>query len=160
MKTLLLLAPIALVCFLPPIHQSQLYHHFANRAAYGGIPNFWNVVSNLAFLLVAVLAWPFAPKGINAFRILLIGIALTTFGSAYYHAQPTDARLVWDRLPMTIVLMCILTITIADRINPSLAGKLLWPLLAAGALSVLYWRLTGDLRPYVVVQFYPLIAVP
>ena len=160
MKTFILLAPLTLVWFLPPIHQSQLYHHFANHTDYLGIPNFWNVISNLAFLIVAALAWPLAPKGINAFRVLLIGIALTTFGSAYYHAQPTDARLLWDRLPMTLVFMCVLTITIGDRIKPSLAHKLLWPLLAAGALSVLYWRISGDLRPYVIVQFYPLIAVP
>jgi hypothetical protein len=41
----------------------------------------------------------------------------------------------------------------------------LWPLLLAGVLSVLYWWLTeqrghGDLRPYVLVQFLPMVIMP
>jgi hypothetical protein len=37
---------------------------------------------------------------------------------------------------------------------------LLLPLVVAGAASVAYWDLTGDLRPYAAVQFYPLVAIP
>jgi hypothetical protein len=33
-------------------------------------------------------------------------------------------------------------------------------LIAIGAASVLYWRLSGDLRPYVLVQFLPVLALP
>ena len=152
-------ASMAAACFLPSIHQSQSYHHFANHTQYFGIPNFWNVISNLAFLLVGVAAFPLL-KSDACHRILVAGIVLTAFGSAYYHAQPSDVRLLWDRLPMTVVFMCILTLTIGERISPTLATHLLWPLLLTGVLSVVYWRTTGDLRPYVWVQFYPLIAIP
>lgn len=61
---------------------------------------------------------------------------------------------------MTIVFMCILTRTIAERIDTKLAHLLCLPLLFSGIASVIYWRVTGDLRPYVLVQFYPLVAVP
>jgi len=41
------------------------------------------------------------------------------------------------------------------------AGRLLLlPLLILGVASVLYWRASGDLRPYIVVQFYPMVALP
>lgn len=30
-----------------------------------------------------------------------VGIVATAFGSAYYHLKPNDARLVWDRLPVS-----------------------------------------------------------
>src|SRR6202030_1202754 len=35
---------------LPPIPQDQSYHQFADQRTIFGIPNFWNVVSNLPFL--------------------------------------------------------------------------------------------------------------
>ena len=154
------LGMLAAAFFMPPIHQSTAYHHFANHAEHLGIPNFWNVISNIAFLLVALAAWHRHGTNSIHFRILIVGIALTAFGSAYYHAQPSDARLVWDRLPMTIVFVCIFTFTISERIDTRLARVLFWPLLSLGVASVFYWRATGDLRPYVAVQFYPLIAVP
>ncbi len=155
-------AVVLMALFLPPLHQNEAYHQFANHAEHLGIPNFWNVVSNVAFLFVAAAAWRRRSTSPirHCYRILIIGIALTTFGSAYYHAQPSDARLVWDRLPMTIVFVCILTLTIGERIDISLARRVFWPLLLLGVLSVIYWRVTGDLRPYVLVQFYPLVAVP
>lgn len=31
-----------------------------------------------------------------------IGVAAVGFGSSYYHLEPNDARLVWDRLPVSI----------------------------------------------------------
>ena len=155
------------IWLMPPIHQSQAYHQFANHTEHLGIANFWNVISNLAFLLVAAVAWPHLRSPLlcerwkrNCFRALLVGIALTTFGSAYYHLRPCDASLVWDRLPMTIVFMSVLSFTMGDRIDSRLSERLLWPLLAIGGLSVIWWRFSGDLRLYVAVQFYPLIAVP
>ncbi len=167
--TLLLLSvsTIAAVFVIPPISQNQHYHKFANQVEYFGIVNFWNVVSNLAFLLVAVagcrrLGSPALTEGRRrtCYALLLAGIAFTAFGSAYYHWQPSDARLVWDRLPMTIVFVCVLTMSIGERIDARVGSNLLLPLLILGVSSVIYWRWTGDLRPYAIVQFYPLVAVP
>ena len=37
---------------LPPLLQDQSYHQFADQRELFGIPNFWNVVSNLPFIAV------------------------------------------------------------------------------------------------------------
>jgi hypothetical protein len=92
-------------------------------------------------------------------------LLLTGIGSGYYHWEPGDARLAWDRLPLAITLMGLLAATIAERIGVRAGLRLLGPLVAIGAGSVLYWRWTelqgvGDLRLYALVQFFPLVAVP
>jgi len=52
---------IALMLSSPPIAQDPRYHEFADRRAFFGIPNFWDVVSNIPFLLsesrADVFAW-------------------------------------------------------------------------------------------------------
>jgi len=157
-----------LLGIFPPIAQNPAYHQFADARSLLGIPDFWNVVTNLPFLLVAV--W-----GLRAFRsrtafqqgweraaygILLLGMALVAFGSGYYHWHPDSATLVWDRLPMTAVFMSLLAATIGERTAMSAGKWLLVPLLAAGIVSVLWWAATGDLRSYGLVQFYPVATLP
>jgi hypothetical protein len=40
---------------LPPLLQDQAYHQFADRRELFGIPNFWNVVSNLPFVILGAV---------------------------------------------------------------------------------------------------------
>jgi hypothetical protein len=47
----------------------------------------------------------------------------------------------------------------ADRIEPALGQRLLWPLVVFGIASVVWWRATGDLRPYGVAQFGPALVL-
>src|SRR5258708_23386311 len=47
----LLAASLGGLVLLPPIPQDQSYHQFADQRTIFGIPNFWNVVSNLPFLV-------------------------------------------------------------------------------------------------------------
>jgi hypothetical protein len=87
---------------------------------------------------------------------------LTAFGSSYYHLQPDNARLVWDRLPMTIVFMSLVAALIAERINLRVGLRLVPVLLLIGAGSVLQWYLSevhgvGDLRFYATVQVYSVL---
>jgi hypothetical protein len=153
---------------LPPILQDVAYHNFADQRTVWGTPNFWNVLSNLPFLLVAI--WGLrALRSESAFHqnwertaycLLLTGVAFVTFGSAYYHLSPNNATLFWDRLPMTIAFMSLFATTIGERIGMRAGQLLLSPLIAIGAASVLYWRVSGDLRSYVLVQFLPMITLP
>ena len=46
--------------------------------------------------------------------MLFLGIALTGFGSSYYHWDPNDRTLFWDRLPMALSFMAILAIVIGE----------------------------------------------
>jgi hypothetical protein len=143
--------------FVPPIAQDESYHAFADSRVILGIPNFWNVVSNIPFALVGIIGLR-KLRGATA-RILFAGVLLTFFGSAYYHLAPSDARLVWDRMPMTMVFMCFLYWILAGETNARSESPLLHLMLAVGIASVVWWQVTGDLRPYVLVQFGPIVVL-
>ena len=98
------------------------------------------------------------------FQWFFVGVLLTGFGSGWYHLAPDNDSLVWDRLPMAISFMSIVAIMTSERVNVSLGVKLLVPLVAIGIGTVFWWIWTehagnGDLRPYLFVQFYPMITI-
>jgi len=155
----LIAASLALLPLLPPIPQNPAYHQFSDKRTLLGIPNFWNVVSNLPFVLVGAAGlWQFSRDQATSF--LFLGVFLTGFGSAYYHWDPNNGTLFWDRLPMALTFMAILTIAIEERVSARMSAILLWPLLALAVFSLLLWRWTDDLRLYGWVQFFPCIALP
>jgi hypothetical protein len=152
----------------PRIAQDLGYHRFADTRPLLGIPNSLNVLSNLPFAIVGLAGlvavsrmrtwerWPYAA--------LFAGTALTSIGSAYYHLAPDNWTLVWDRLPMTVGFMGVLTAVLSERVSGSVARTLFVPLLVFGAASVGYWywseiRGAGDLRPYALVQFGSLLVI-
>ena len=73
---------------------------------------------------------------------------MTGFGSAYYHWNPSNGTLFWDRLPMALTFMAILTVAAEERVSTKTGAILLWPLLALAVFSLLLWRWTDDLRLY------------
>src|SRR5207245_1561492 len=118
---------------------------FADERTLLGMPNCLNVVSNVPFVFIGVWGlWWIGHNGTTsaaAFRepserwpfvLLFFGVTLTGFGSSYYHWQPDNDRLVWDRLPMSIAFMSFFASTIAERINPKAGLLLLLPLVALG----------------------------
>jgi len=157
------------------IPQDPHYHCFADGRAWLGIPNFSDVMSNLPFVVFGVmgLVWVFT-KAVRlalaeteraAWAIFFVGVFLTGFGSGYYHWAPSNATLVWDRIPMAISFAGLVAALVADRLSLKAAAWLLMPLAAAGVASVFYWDYTeragrGDLRPYAIVQFAPLVMIP
>jgi hypothetical protein len=154
----LMSASLAGLLLLPPIPQDQSYHQFADQRAIFGIPNFWNVVSNLPFLAVGAAGlWRF--RNDPATIVLFLGIFLTGIGSSYYHWSPNDRTLFWDRLPMTLAFAAILALVVAERVNARAGAILLWPALAIGLFSLLLWLWTDDLRLYFWVQFFPGVAL-
>jgi hypothetical protein len=150
---------LAALLLVPPIPQPQSYHRFADQHALFGMPHFWNVVSNVPFILVG--AWGvWRVRGELSANIFFWGVFLTGFGSSYYHWNPNDAGLFWDRLPMSIAFMAILANVIGERINARAGALLLWPLIVLGVASLLLWRQTDDLRLYGWVQFFPCVVLP
>ncbi len=143
---------------LPPLLQDQSYHQFADRREFFGIPNFWNVVSNLPFIAVGA-------AGLLRFRrdattaVLFAGLFLTGFGSSYYHLDPNDDTLFWDRLPMTLCFAAILAAVVEERVDAKAGAMLLRPMVAIGIFSLLLWRWTDDLRLYAWAQFFPFLAL-
>lgn len=158
---------------LPPIAQDTLYHSFADQNNLLGIQNFWNVFSNLPFLIIGLYGLAMykkykenlSAKGIDIpFLIFVIGVGLVSIGSSYYHYAPSNETLFWDRLPMTIAFMALYAMIVSIFIAKK-SGKALLPwLLLCGVLSVIYWLITetigiGDLRLYALVQFLPMVLI-
>lgn len=158
------------VWLLEPIPQDPAYHDFADQRALFGVAHFWNVASNLPFLIVGALGWlqsrkVASPELGTHYRVLCVAVTLVAIGSGWYHHAPSNATLVWDRLPMTVAFMTLFSALIADRISWLLGRALLWPLAVAGIASIAWWVRTeaagaGDLRAYALVQFLPMVLMP
>lgn len=148
---------------LPPLEQAKAYHNFSDGDTILHIPNFWNVISNLPFLIVGILGIfhfkSFAGNTIP-YLILFLGIALVSIGSAYYHLNPNNSTLVWDRLPMTVAFMSLFSVVVSEFINFKIGRLMLFPLLLIGISSVFYWIMFDDLKFYTFIQFYPMLAIP
>lgn len=163
------------VHLMPAIAQDPAYHHFADTRTIWGLRNFWDVVSNFPFFVVAligfrtlVLQWQEGlfhnGKQMAPYAVFFLGVLLTGLGSAYYHLAPDNARLVWDRVPMTVIFMSLVCIVLMERTSIATGFWTLWPLLVTGVGSVFYWSWTeslgrGDLSPYGFVQFYPPVFI-
>lgn len=158
----------------PRLQQSIDYFDFADERPMAGIPNALNVLSNVAFLVAGLAGFAALRAGRSQFRdprerapwvVLFSGVVLTGVGSAWFHLAPSTSSLVWDRLPMTIGFMGLLSALLTERVDATWGRRLLVPLIAVGLGSVLYWYFTelggaGDLRPYYLVQFFPLVVIP
>jgi hypothetical protein len=158
---------VAAALLAPPIAQPLSYHDFADGRELLGVPRFADVVSNLFFLVagivgIAVVATRRAAFASPAERwpylVFFAGLVLTSIGSAYYHLAPDNARLVWDRLPITATLAGLFLSQVADRIDVRAANALLVPAIAVGAGTVWYWQVTDNVVPYVIAQGYAAMA--
>lgn len=159
--------------FVPAMPQPLSYHAFADCRAFLGVPNFFNVISNLPFLAGGVLGlrviWKGGGRFIDAreqlpYLVFFLGALLTCFGSAYYHAAPDNPRLVWDRLPMTLGFAGLVAAAIAERVDLKLGLRSLWPLLLVGVVTVIYWYATermgaGNLIPYAAYQGWSIVII-
>ncbi len=167
---LLTVAAVVAVLLAGRIPQDPGYHQFADARTVLGIPNFLNCCSNLPFLLAGVYGLWRAPRLVQprtrtGYWVLCLGVLLVAAGSSFYHYAPSNAALVWDRLPMTVAFMALFSLLLDERVLPDAKPRCLWPLLAAGVASVGYWYWTeaqgaGDLRPYALVQFLPMLLIP
>ncbi|MGD8833831.1 MAG: hypothetical protein PVJ84_03600 [Desulfobacteraceae bacterium] len=165
---------IFLVQIVPPIAQDPDYHRFADRRSLFGIPHFWNVVSNLPFLLLGTLGLSavalnrtpgYLPELKPVYMMFYAGVFLTGLASAHYHLNPANETLVWDRLALTIVFMAFFAAVWGEHISATMGLKMVWPLTGIGLMSVVYWYVTeslgrGDLRFYALVQFLPMVLLP
>jgi hypothetical protein len=165
---LITIAVVAVVTMLlvPPIRQDLAYHHFADQRAILAVPHALNVLSNVGFLLAGVWSLVAVSRATLpgwervAGLVFGVGLVLTGLGSAWYHAAPGNATLVWDRLPLSALFPTVFAVVIGDRVSER-AGRLLLAPLALGAVaSVLWWQRTDDLRAYALAQFLPLVLIP
>ena len=141
-----------------PLAQDPSYHLFADMRAWGPIPRAGDVLSNLTILVAGIAGIALrrrvqiASSERAAYALLVAGMLLTAIGSAYYHWAPSDARLIWDRLPMTFVLAAIVALVLSDRVDPAFARVAWWPFALLGVASLVWWSWSGDLLLYLVMR--------
>ena len=122
----------------------QGYHNFVDKRTIGGIPNFMNIVSNLAIALPAF----YLMKKQKKISFLSINILLLAITSALYHVNPNNNTIFLDM----IFVMSINTVVLSYFVNKQV-GNFIFIL---GILSVFYWKKYDDLRFYEFLK----IAIP
>ncbi len=165
-EILLVIAVISLagIFLLAPISQDLSYHQFAGQSAKAGIANFWNVISNIPFLFVGLIGLFFCLRSVDlrarlSWSVFFLGVTLVAFGSSWYHLNPANESLIWDRLPMAVGFMGLFVALLCEYIDKRAQRYLLLPCLVLGAASVLLWGVYDDLRLYIWVQFFPLLTI-
>ena len=160
-----LIAPWLAAWLLPSFAQPQAYHDYADQRAWFGLSHAADVLSNLPFLVVGALGLHFVLHGWRTrnhdafsdrreawpYALLFVGVVLTAFGSAWYHTQPNDTTLVWDRLPMALGFAGLVAGTLTDR-APQRIEQLLLAFAIVGTTTVFYWHASENLAPYLVMQ--------
>jgi hypothetical protein len=172
--TIITVGMIVILALHGPIAQPAHYNEFADQSAAFGIPHAADVFSNAGFALVAIWGWlTLRPRrasdqlraGWPGYRLFLIGLFLTAFGSAFYHLAPDNIRLIWDRLPIALVCAGLLAGVRGDIRGGSNTGIDVIVLALYAVASVAWWAVTerngaGDLRPYLLLQGLALILIP
>ena len=167
----LLAAAVALLAFAvwgPFLPASAHQHDFADQRGLQGLPCALDVLSTLPFAVAGAwgLVWL---RRLGALRLCLatrataalffVGLVLTTAGSSWYHWQPDNAGLLWDRLGMSVAFAGLLGLAVVGRISPRAGLATALGLMVAAPAAVLAWAHTGNLTPWAVVQFGGMLVV-
>src|SRR5262249_18694304 len=158
-------ASLLILLCLPPTHQDPRYHEFAYTLRFLGVPQFADVISNAAFLIVGLAGIVLGACGrLTGYSIcwftFFLGVSIVSVGSGYYHWHPNNDSLVWDRLPMTVGFIGLFMAILSESVQPKLGNILLLPGLILGAGSVIYLHWYDDLRLYALVQYVALLMLP
>lgn len=159
---LLLIAIIALLMFaflgpevLQPVHQ----HDFADQRFFGYFPNAADVFSNLPFALWGMVGL-MTLSGVKLNRtsfglsaLFFFGLIATTFASGWYHLELNNASLAIDRLGMTLAFAGLIGLAAADRVSLRAGTSLCLLVLSLGFISIWSWSVSGNLLPWVLLQF-------
>lgn len=165
---LIITSALPLLLFLGLMHpfdQNADYHAFSDGKTIFGIFNFHNVFSNILFLLIPIYAIIQNKKSIHSnswsisWLFFLLGVALVAPGSAYYHYNPDNMTLVWDRIPMVIAFMGLTSFAYAETFKVKNETPLLLGFTLTGLYSIWHWVHFQDLRVYYWVQLTPLISL-
>lgn len=163
--------------YTAPLPQDPSYHHFADARTVFGIPNFADVISNLAILVPAIMGFIqvqardaracFGSNRERGFAMLFfVALIAVGMGSTWYHLAPDNDRLLLDRLPIALAFTSLIAWLLAERTwLRGFAAWMLLPWIVAGPASVLWWHAAelsgqGDLRPYLVLYAFAFTVPP
>lgn len=150
---------VALTALAPAVVQPDHHHAFADQRSGLGLPCVADVLSNLGFALVALWgAWlqrraaPLGPSQGLWWRVVWWGLAATTLGSAWYHLQPDDTRLVWDRLGMAWAFAGLMGVWASERLSSRQTQALVGVAGVWGVAAIVWWQATGNVLPWLWLQ--------
>jgi hypothetical protein len=156
-----------------PIPQDLAYHQYADQRTLLGVPHFSNIVSNALFPLIGCAGiWLLFRKRLRiviaigpVYYVFFTALVFLGGSSIYYHLDPSNSSLVWDRVGLALIFSSYFTIIVGEYVSARLAKLMLIPLLLVSLFSVWYWNHTesigsGDLRLYGIVQFLPITIIP
>lgn len=162
---LVIIASFAIVMSFDIISQDLFYHNFADKRAILEIPNFFDVITNIFFAIFGFIGFYFCLRKKQnesplSWIIFFFGVTLVCFGSGYYHWNPNNDTLVWDRLPMTIGFMGLFIAILSEYVNSNIERYVIVPAILLGLFSVIYWHYADDLRFYIWIQLIPFLTIP
>jgi len=168
------------IFFFPRLTRNPVSHLFLLQLEKEDVARFGNVVTSLAIVFVGLsglyfmirsgnITWrkPFVEqRERRIYAVFFLCLILTGLGSGWYHYDPVEERLIWDRLPAMTALLSFFAIVVSERISLKAGTHLLWPLLILGAGSAIYWQVgleqagRGDIRFYGLIYGYTVLAIP
>lgn len=165
----LLLVSILALWFLYPLKDNPHYHEFAEQRIICGVPHVGDVLSNLAFIIVGIVLF-YRAKRLDfklyefqdfMYYFFALSCVLLGFGSAYYHWNPNNANLAWDRGTMVVGFSVIFMDSLWRYriLNDEQPATRFAICFFAFVGSVAFWRKTGILEPYVMVQFFTMFVL-
>ena len=162
---LVILISFLIMMSFDTISQVQSYHDFADKRIIFGIPNFFDVTTNVFFAIFGFIGLNFCLRkkqktALWSWIIFFSGVTIVSLGSGYYHLNPNNNSLFWDRLPMTIGFMGLFIAILSEYVNPNIDKFVLIPASLVGLSSVIYWHFIDDLRFYYWIQLIPLLTIP
>jgi hypothetical protein len=177
---------LAFAFFGPTVTQPAHQHAFADARTWANIPYAMDVLSNAAFALwgaVGLLACyglrrrmpmlMYTRKHMHTHMythlhlrlqlvlaaLFFIGLLLTAVASAFYHLQPINSGLCVDRLGMVVAFAGLLGLAICDHVSARAGLFAAVAVLLLGPASIWFWLESGNVLPWLVVQFGGMVVV-
>lgn len=154
--------------FVHPIHQDLSYHHFAEQRFLVGIPHWGDVITNISFAISGLFLLKFKnnqeyyPGQKMLFYCFVFACVALCLGSGYYHYNPNNYGLLWDRATMLLGFALILIDT-AIRYNIFTYKNLFIKIVLIEVLfliTLLPWVSFDRLELYVLAQFFVMSVMP
>lgn len=163
------LVVILFIFFNHPIHQDLSYHNFAEKNHVGIIPHFTDVITNLSFGFVGIFLFlryrnnkEYYGAQKKLFYSFCFSACALCIGSGFYHWNPNNYGLLFDRITMLLGFALIfLDTTIRYKIfsHTNLCTKIL-TVEFLFLVTLVPWIRNDRLELYIFAQFFVMSVMP
>ena len=151
----------------PVVNQPGEYHRFADQRLLWQVPRAMDVLSNLAFAVVAIVGGTALWRARAALSdmqramaaLFFAGLLLCAAGSGWYHLAPDEVGLAVDRCAMAVAFAGLLGLAAASRVSERAGAWLGLSVLVLGPFAASLAFATGNVLPWAVLQFGGMAAV-